>query len=94
MGLTYCFCLGCLACWCCKNVRPKRELLLGIAALSVAGNLWGISPLMMELKVMGLATSPQLYGMTFAQWRGVSQVLFMLTLVLLVVWGIRFGRSR
>jgi uncharacterized membrane protein YtjA (UPF0391 family) len=32
--------------------------------------------------------------MTFAQWHGVSQVLFMLTLVLLVVWGIRFGRSR
>jgi hypothetical protein len=77
-----------------KRFRPKRELLLGVAALSVAVNLWGISPLMMELKAMGLARSPQLYGMTFAQWHGVSQVLFMLVLVLLVVWGIRFGRSR
>ncbi|KUJ74975.1 hypothetical protein AVO42_06305 [Thiomicrospira sp. XS5] len=77
-----------------KRFRAKREALLVVSSLLVAANLWGISPLMTELKSMGLATSPELFGMTFAQWHGISQALFMLMLGLLVVWGIGLRKGQ
>ncbi len=77
-----------------KRFRARRDVLLIVAVFLVAANLWGISPLMMTLKSMDLATSPELFGMTFAQWHGISQVLFMLTLGLLVVWGIGLRKGQ
>ncbi|MGC9386877.1 MAG: DUF4149 domain-containing protein [Hydrogenovibrio sp.] len=69
-----------------------REAILVSAILWVALNLWGVSPLMSALKSLDVATS-RIYGLTFAQWHGISQMLFLLMLLCCIVWGLWFARS-
>lgn len=67
-----------------KTCNIKREAMLLFSALMVGLNAWFISPKMEWLKLQ--VDSATLNGLGFAQWHGISQVVFLLGLTLFAIW--------
>ena len=62
----------------------KRHAWLLASLGLILGNGFYVSPLMSQLKLLG--TDATVLGMSFSGWHAVSQIIFMLTLVLILFW--------
>lgn len=68
-----------------KGSAMPRDSWLGVAMIAVGVNLTWVSPLMVALKQ---STTEQLtvLQMGFAAWHGVSQILFLVTWLSVLIW--------
>lgn len=67
-----------------KNCDIRKEWLLWGTLVAIATNHFWISPYMQAIKEAGMDSLQM--GMSFAQWHGLSQVVFMLSIVFMLVW--------
>lgn len=70
----------------------KREGLLIASAILVGINQWFLAPKMTWLKIHGI--DDQILGLSFAQWHGISQSVFLLTLICFSTWCYLFFKSK
>lgn len=70
----------------------KREGLLIISAILIGVNQWFLSPKMTWLKTHDI--HGQVLGLSFGQWHGISQVVFLLTWICFAVWVYLFAKSK
>ncbi|WP_024851601.1 DUF4149 domain-containing protein [Hydrogenovibrio kuenenii] len=71
--------------------RMKREMWLVITAIMVAVNQWFISPKMEWLKIHDM--TGHVMQLSFAQWHGISQLVFLLTLVCFALWAYAYSKQ-
>lgn len=73
-----------------QKCHIKRESWLIVAAILVAVNQWFISPKMEWLKLQDM--KDQIMQLSFMEWHGVSQVVFLLTLLSFAFWSYKLYR--
>lgn len=76
-----------------KGSAMRRDAWLGVAMISVGVNLTWVSPLMVALK-QSAAEQLTVLQMGFAAWHGVSQLLFLVTWLSVLIWVVLSLRSR
>lgn len=66
-----------------KQCAIKREIWLsGFVAFTALNSFW-VSPVMENLKVI---KEPVKNAMTFAQWHGISQIIFLVAWIMILTW--------
>ncbi|PLA74742.1 DUF4149 domain-containing protein [Hydrogenovibrio sp. SC-1] len=70
----------------------KRERWLLVAMVAVVTNLTWVSPLMSELKQIP-ETDAAVFGLGFAAWHGVSQLIFLCAWLSVLLWGLLTVRT-